>query len=95
MSLDVFCMVHVGVFLQTELKKKKEKKNEIKWGKERGERAAKRGARCGLPASPGGLQPVISWGHAAEDAGEEPSPSHPARDICQGLGCYTLIRPRQ
>lgn len=33
---------------------------EVKWGKERGERAPKQGARCGLTVGPGGLQPVIS-----------------------------------
>lgn len=78
--------------------KEKKKKNKTgqregrKSSRERGERAPERGARCGLPEGPGG---VISWGRAAEDAREEPSPSHPARDICRGPGSYTLIRPRQ
>jgi len=50
---------------------------EKKWGKERGERAPSQGARCGLTAGPGGLQPVISRGHTAEMLGK--SPPHPAQ----------------
>lgn len=62
-----------GYFANGAEKEKKKKK----WGKERGERAPNQGARCGLTAGPGGLQPVISWGHAAEMLGK--SPPHPTQ----------------
>lgn len=44
MSLDVFCMVHVGVFLQTELKKKKENKMKQN-GAKRGEKEQQNGEK--------------------------------------------------